>query len=299
MNILITGGSGGLGKHLSDLLLSKGHSVSFLSRKPGHDNRIKSYTWDVKNGIIDEHSIDGVDTVIHLAGAGIAGKRWTTKRKKELVDSRVKSIELVYSLLIKKPHNVKTVISASAVGYYSNRGDELMTETSTPATDFIAKCCVEWEAAVDEGEKLNLRVVKFRTGVVLDKKAGALATIAIPVKLYIGSAIGSGKQWISWIHWEDVVNMYLFAIDNQTLKGTFNMVAPNPVTNAQLTRALAKQLKKPLWAPKVPAFLLKILLGEMSSVVLASTKVACDKITDAGFNFKYTNLQGSLAEIYG
>ncbi|WP_183556507.1 TIGR01777 family oxidoreductase [Mucilaginibacter sp. SP1R1] len=299
MNILITGGSGLIGKQLTRALLAKGNTVSHLSRKPGKYPNVKTYIWDIDQGIIDEHCIDGVDTIVHLAGTGIADKLWTESRKKELVDSRTKSIGLIYELLKKRNHQVTSVISASGIGYYSNRGDELMTETSLPLNDFIARCCVEWETSVDEGEKLGLRVVKFRTGVVLDKDGGALPKLATPVKLYVGSPIGSGKQWVPWIHWLDVVDMYLFGIENASLKGVYNMVAPNPVTNKQLTQAVAKQLHKPLWVPNVPAFVLKMLLGQMSTIVLGSTKVSAQKIQDAGFNFKFADLSPALQEIYG
>jgi uncharacterized protein (TIGR01777 family) len=297
--ILITGGSGSVGRRLTKLLLDKGYQVNTLSRYPGKNDAVKTFIWDIEQGIIDEHCIDGVDTIVHLAGAGIADKPWTDKQKKELIDSRTKSINLIYGLLKNKPHQVTSVVSASAIGYYSHRGDELMTETSTPNNDFMAHCCIAWEAAVDEGEKLGLRVLKFRTGVVLDKDGGALPKMALPVKLYIGSAIGSGNQWIPWIHWLDVVDMYLYGIENIALKGNYNMVAPIPVTNKQLTQALAKQLNKPLWAPNVPAFILKLILGEMSTLVLGSTKVSAQKIQDAGFVFKFANLPVALNDIYG
>ncbi|MFC0515808.1 TIGR01777 family oxidoreductase [Mucilaginibacter angelicae] len=298
-SILLTGGSGLLGTHLTKALLAKGYTVSYLSRKAGNDARVKTFVWDINKGIINDHCIDGVDTIVHLAGSGIAEKRWTDARKKDLIDSRVKSIELVYDLLKRKQHQVTSIISASGIGYYSDRGDELMFETSTPTGDFISQCCVLWEAAVDEGEKLGARILKFRTGVVLDKDGGALPTLAKPVKLFIGSPIGSGKQWVPWIHWQDVVDMYLLGIENKDLKGVYNMVAPNPVTNKQLTRAVAKQLHKPLWAPDVPGFVIKLLLGEMSSIVLGSTKVSAQKIEGAGFKFKYADIDSALTEIYG
>jgi len=173
-----------------------------------------------------------------------------------------------------------------------------MTEDSPPSNDFMAKCCIAWENAVDEGVALGLRIVKFRTGVVLDN-GGALAKMAMPVKLYAGSPLGSGKQWIPWIHSQDVVDMYIYAIENENFAGVYNMVAPNPVTNEQLTQAIAKQLHKPLWLPNVPTFFLKFLLGEMSTIVLGSTKVSAQKIEDAGFKFKYPVIKEALAEIYG
>jgi len=298
-NILITGASGSVGRRLTGVLLEKGYQVSALSRTPGQNPAVKTFIWDVNRGIIDDHCIEGIDTIIHLAGAGIAEKRWTDARKKELIDSRTKSIGLIYDLLKTREHQVTSVISAAAIGYYSDRGDELMTEDSTPNTDFMAHCCIEWEDAVDEGLKLGLRIVKFRTGVVLDKDGGALPTLAKPIKLYVGSPIGNGHQWIPWIHWQDVVDMYVYSIENTAINGIYNMVAPNPVTNAQLTQAVAKQLHKPLWAPNVPAFVLKLILGEMSTIVLGSTKVSAQKIEDAGFRFKFTEVSAALKEIYG
>lgn len=298
-HILLTGGSGLIGVNLTKLLLDKGYEVSHLSRTPGRDPRVKTYLWDVHKGEIDEACIDGVDTIIHLAGAGVADKRWTNKRKQELVESRTKSIRLIYELLRKKGHKVTSVISASATGYYGDRGDVLLTEDSKPADDFLAECCIAWEKAVDEGEDLGLRIVKFRTGVVLNKKGGALPQLANPVKWYVGSPLGDGKQWIPWIHWHDVVKLYLYAIMHNKLTGTFNMVAPAPVTNEEMVRTVAKQLHKPLWAPKVPAFALNLLLGEMSMIVLGSTKVSPQKIEDNGFKFEYPELEGALKEIYG
>ena len=297
-HILITGGTGLIGVSLSKQLLQKGYRISNLSRSPGKDPAVKTYLWDVDKGEIDAHCINGVDIVIHLAGAGIADKPWTEGRKKQLIDSRTKSIGLIYELLRTQKHTVKSVISASAIGYYSDRGDELMTETSVPSNDFMAKCCIEWENAVDKGINLGLRIVKFRTGVVLDK-GGALAKLALPVKLYLGSPLGSGRQWVPWIHWQDVINMYLFAIENDSMTGAYNMVAPNPINNKELTRAVANQLHKPLWLPNVPAFFLKLLMGEMSTIVLGSTKVSAQKIKAAGFTFRFPEITQALKEIYG
>ena len=298
-HILLTGGSGLLGTELTRILLDKGYTVSHLSRKPRHNARVKTYIWDIGKGEIDENCINGVTIIIHLAGAGIAEKRWTDKRKKELIESRTKSIGLIYDLLKRKPHQVKRVLSASATGYYSDGWDELLTEDSAPAPDFLGQCCVAWEQAVDEGAELGLNILKFRTGVVLTRKGGALPKLAMPVKLSIGSPLGNGRQWIPWIHHADVTGMYIFGIEHFTLTGVYNMVAPHPVTNAQLTKAVAKQLKRLLWAPKVPAFLLKLLLGEMAIVILGSTRVSAGKIEQAGFTFRYPDIETALKEIYG
>jgi uncharacterized protein (TIGR01777 family) len=297
-HILLTGGTGAIGGYLTDLLLEKGYRVSHLSRSQGKDARVKTFLWDVAKGEIDAHCVDGVDTIVHLTGAGIAEKRWTEKRKKELIESRAKSIGLIYNLFREKPHQVKSVISASAIGYYSDRGDDLMTEDSPPSNDFLARCCTEWELAVDKGKDLGLRVAKLRTGVVLEKR-GALAAMDKPVKLGLGSPIGTGRQWVPWIHWQDVVEIYLLAIENPALEGVYNMVAPNPVTNKRLTQAIARLLYKPLWLPNVPAWALKLALGEMSTIVLGSTKVSAQKIQDAGYVFKFPQLEGALKNIYG
>lgn len=298
-HILLTGGSGLLGGKLTQALLDKGYTVSHLSRKPGKNPRIKTFIWDIHKGIIDEHCIDGVNIIVHLAGAGIAEKRWTDERKRELIESRTRSIGLIYDLLKRKSHQVKRIISASGTGYYSNSGDELLTEDSAPAHNFLGECCIDWEQAVDEGAKLGLELLKFRTGVVLTGEGGALPKLAMPIKLGIGSPLGNGRQWVPWIHHTDVTDMYLYGIEHENLAGVYNMTAPNPVTNAQLTKAVARQLKRPLWAPNVPAFLLKLLFGEMAAVVLGSTRVSAAKAEQAGFAFKYADIEAALKDIYG
>lgn len=299
--VLITGGTGLIGKHLCTELLDKGYQIHLLSRKakPNTDSRIKSFVWDVEGRYIDEQCLEGVDTIIHLAGEGIVDKRWTAKRKKEIIESRTESIRLIYQLIKNKPDTtVKSVISAAAIGFYADRGEELLTEDSPAGKGFLAESCIAWEQAIDEGQNLGLRIVKFRTGIVLDTAGGALAEIARPVKFGLGAALGSGKQWVSWIHWKDVVNMYVFALENSSLAGTFNMVGPHPVTNLTLTQAIAKQLKKPLWLPAVPAFALKLAMGEMSAAVLGSTKADAGKIKQAGFTFEFPDLADALKDLY-
>ncbi|MBS1521054.1 MAG: TIGR01777 family oxidoreductase [Bacteroidetes bacterium] len=297
-HILITGGTGLIGRLITDELLNRGYSVSHLSRKPGNNPRVKTYLWDVYKGQIDENCLESIGTILHLAGENIAGKRWTDKRKKQIIDSRTKSIELIYQLIKSKPNQVNTIISASAIGYYSNRGDELLTEDSLPNNDFMAQCCIEWEDAVDKGKELGLRILKFRTGVVLNKNEGALLEMAKPIKLGFGAPFGSGRQWIPWIHWQDVVDMYLYAIERINLSGVYNMVAPDPATNKQFTKALAKQLHRPVWPINIPSFVFKLLMGEMSTIVLASTRVSAEKIEKDGFVFKYPELTGALKELY-
>lgn len=297
--ILITGGTGTVGKHLSETLTKKGYQVVLLSRNPKPDTRYKTFKWDIEKQEIDPACINGVGTIIHLAGAGIADERWTDERKQILIKSRTDSIALIYKLLKEAPHQVKSVISASAAGYYSDRDEELMFEESEPAHDFLGECCIKWEQAVDKGTDLGLRVVKFRTGVILDKDSGALQKIAQPIKYGFGAPLGNGKQWISWIHLDDVAEMYVFGVENEYIKGAFNMSSPQPLTNAALTKAIAKQLDRPLWLPNVPSFALKLALGEMSAVVLGSTKMSTQKIEEIGFKFSFPNIETALQEIYG
>ena len=296
-HILITGGTGLVGKPLTQLLLDKGYTVSHLSRKAANIPLVKTFLWDVEKAEIDPNCINDVDMIIHLAGAGIADGRWTDERKQEILSSRTKSIELIYSLLKNHPHRVKKIISASATGYYCDRGDELLTENSPPMVDFLGRCCVAWEQAVDKGGALGLKILKFRTGVVLTDEGGALKQLALPIKFGFGTVLGSGRQWVPWIHLQDVIDMYLFGVEND-LTGVYNMVAPNPVTNFKLTVAAATQLNRPLWLPKVPAFALKLAMGEMSAVVLYSTKVSAEKIEAAGFQFKFPTLKEALRQIY-
>ena len=298
-HILITGGSGLIGKHLSEALLNQGHQVSHLSRKPGGDPHITTFLWNIDTKEIDERCVDGVTTIIHLAGAGIADRRWTDQRKNEIISSRVDSIRLIYDLLQRKSHQVKSVISASATGYYSNRGDKILTEQSAPAHDFLGACCVKWEAAVDEGKALGLRVVKYRTGVVLSTEGGALPELARPIKLGLGAPLGNGRQWIPWIHLQDVTDLYLMAVNDMNIQGVFNMSAPEPVTNWTLTNRVARQLKKPLWLPAVPAFILKLIFGEMSAVVLGSTRAVPQALHSLNHTFKYPKVEEALQQLYG
>ncbi|QJD95519.1 TIGR01777 family protein [Mucilaginibacter robiniae] len=298
-HILITGGSGILGQQLTQSLLNKGYQVNHLSRKLGKHPQVKTFLWNVEQQQIDENCLQGIDTIVHLAGAGVADKRWTKKRKQQIIDSRTQSIRLIYQLMQRVPHQVKQVISASATGYYGDQSDELLVESSPAAHDFLGTCCMAWEKAVDEGQQLGLSITKFRTGVVLTQQGGALPQLARPIKFGVGAALGNGRQWIPWIHIQDAVNMYLEAIEGSLLPDVYNMVAPTPATNQQLTIAVAKQLRKPLWLPNVPAFLLKLLFGKMSTVVLGSTRVSAEKVQQAGFTFTYNNLTDALKNIYG
>jgi uncharacterized protein (TIGR01777 family) len=296
--VLITGASGTVGKNLVQHLLNNGYVVACLSRTVNKDAKIETFKWDIEQKQIDPNCINGVDIIVHLAGAGIADGRWTEERKQEIIESRTASIRLIYDLIKTKPNQVKRIVSASAAGYYSDRGDDLMKEEDLPAADFLGECCVLWENAVDEGIELGLSVVKFRTGIILDKNSGALEKLAAPIKLGFGATLGNGKQWMPWIHLQDVINMYFKGIHDLSLNGAYNMSAPNPVTNAELTKAVAKQLKKPLWLPNVPAFVLNLAFGEMGAVVLGSTKMSTRKIEQTGFKFLFPTIASALKNIY-
>ncbi len=298
MNILITGASGLIGSRLIKNLLEKGHKVSVLSRQSSNFKGITAYNWDIEKQLIDLNAFDGIDTIIHLAGAGIADKRWTKQRKQEIVDSRVKSTQLLYRTIeaIKAP--IKTFISASAVGYYGDRDDEILYEESDSGTGFLADCCKQWEHAVDEGLKFGIRVVKLRIGMVLSKQGGALSELARPVSFFVGAALGSGKQWMPWIHLTDLVSIFEKAIENPDYSGVFNASTPYPVTNYEFTKLLAKKLFRPVWPINVPEFILKTILGEMSAVILNSNRTSPQKLLDMGFRFRYQGLDTALAEIY-
>jgi uncharacterized protein (TIGR01777 family) len=296
--VLITGASGTVGKKLTELLLVQGYQVACLSRTVGEKDKIETFKWDINQKEIDPNCINGVDIIVHLAGAGIADGRWTDERKQEIITSRTESIGLIYGLLKTTSHQVKRVVSASAAGYYSDRGNDLMNEEDLPASDFLGECSVLWEKAVDKGLDLGLSVVKFRTGVILDKESGALQKLAAPIKLGFGAPLGDGKQWMPWIHLQDVVNMYFKGIEDLSLNGAYNMCAPKPATNKELTKAVALQFNKPLWLPNVPAFALKIAFGEMGEIVLGSTKMSAEKIEKTGFKFLFPTIGLALKNIY-
>lgn len=296
--ILITGASGLIGPKLIRNLLEKGHSVSVLSRNPHKIKGVQVFKWDIDNQTIDNDSLNGVDTIIHLAGAGIADERWTKARKQLIVDSRVLSTQLLYRAIEETKAPIKTIISASAVGFYGDRADEILTESSSNGTGFLADCCRQWENAVDEGQKFGVRLVKFRIGLVLAKQGGALAKLETPVSLFLGAPLGSGKQWMPWIHVKDLLALFEKAIENPIFEGTFNACSPIPVTNFEFTKILAKTLFRPVWPIKVPKFVLKAVLGEMSQVILISNHTSSQKLINTGFKFRYAGLDEALKEIY-
>lgn len=300
-NILITGGTGMVGSRLTEFLLQKGYQVSYLSRRKEQIPNITVYQWDIEKDFIEDGAIQNADYIIHLAGAGIADKRWTDARKKELIDSRVKPIGLIISHLQKNPSTkLKGFISASGIGFYgADRGDERLDESSSAGDDFLAECTTKWENASNPMVELGIRLLKFRIGVVLSDRGGALPQLTRPIKYGFGAALGSGQQWISWIHIDDLCKMLIEGIENQTLKGEYNAVTANPITNETLTKIAAKVMKKPLWLPNVPAFAMKLFLGEMAQIVLGSTYVLNNKIAQTGFKFQYPDAEKALQDLLG
>jgi len=295
MNILITGGTGLIGKRLTEILIEKGHSVSILSRSKKQSDKVNYYTWNIANQEIEEEAIKQLDVIVHLAGANVGEGRWTNKRKKEIIDSRVDSGNLLFESVKKHNPKLKAFISSSAIGYYGMVNSNSIFEESDPSgSDFLAEVCVKWEETANKFNELNTRVAIVRTGVVLDKNDGALAKLLTPIKLGIGSALGSGKQAMPWIHLDDICNLYVKAIEDKKMNGAFNGVAPENLTNLEFSKTVAKVLKKPFWFPNVPAFALKLLMGEQAIIALEGSSISSKKTKESGFKFKYRNLTDAL-----
>jgi uncharacterized protein len=303
MNVLITGGSGLVGTRLTEILIERGFSVSHLTRKVEDKivggKSVKTYLWDIKNGIIDKNALLEADYLVHLAGAGIADENWSEERKKEIIESRTKSINLIVSKLNTLPHRLISFVSASGIGYYgADTGNEHISEQHTAGNDFVADCCIQWEAAADEIQALGIRTVKLRTGIVLSEKGGALPRLTQPVRWGVGTALGTGKQWQSWIHLDDLCEMYIKSLTDKQLTGAYNAVAPNPVTNHDLTKISAQVLKRPFWMPNVPAFALKLVFGEMANVVLGGNYVLNQRIKEeTDFDYKFVEVREALTDL--
>lgn len=300
MKILITGATGLIGKELVNLLLTNNHTVHYLTTsvsKIEDKPNLKGFFWNPQAGKIDESCIYGVDSIIHLAGANIA-KRWTKGYKQEIIESRTLSGELLFNLLKKTPHQVKQIIAASGTAIYPDSITKQYDETAVETEDsFLSNVVKKWEASVNTFPVLGIKVCKLRTGIVLSDKGGALPEMVNPIKLGFGAAMGSGKQIQSWIHIHDLIAMYNFALENQ-LEGVYNAVSPNPVSNAVMTKTIAKILKKPLWLPNVPEFVMKLILGEMAYLLFSSKNLSADKIKTVGFQFQFPDLESALRNLY-
>lgn len=303
--ILITGGTGMIGTRLTEMLVEKGYEVIILTRNPKTNHPLPdvSYArWDVEGQNIDPAAVAKADHIIHLAGAGVADKRWSESRKQEILHSRTASSALIVKALKENPNQVQSVISASAIGWYGpdtdkSRKDGFLEEAPADGA-FLGETCRAWEASIEPVTTLGKRLVKLRTGIVLSRKGGALVEFMKPLKAGIASILGDGSQIVSWIHVDDLCQMFLFAIENESMHGAYNAVAPHPVSNKALTLSLAKQMRGSFYIPVyVPSFILKIMLGEMSIEVLKSTNVSAHKIQMTGFDFTYSTIEKALAEL--
>ncbi len=295
--ILITGGSGLIGTALTKALLASGNSVRHMSRTPGTQNGVQAFAWDIGKGTMDPRALEGVDHIIHLAGAGIADERWTAERVQVLIDSRALSALLLLSRAKSAGIAPKSFISAAGINYYGAVTNEHRhTETDPAGADTIGRISLEWEAAVDQWSS-HCRVVKLRTPVVLASEGGALGKLAAPVKLGLGAALGSGKQWMPWIHLHDLVRVYQQALERDDMRGAYNVNAPEDATNADVMRTVARVLKRPFFLPPVPGFVLKLVLGDMASILLEGSRASNARLVKSGFAFAHPGLEGALQDV--
>ena len=295
--LLITGGSGFIGSRLVPVLLDQGHVVTVLTRNPDktalHFNHAVT-TIEQLNLLNDT---DVFDVAINLAGQGITDKRWTPGIKKQLRDSRILTTEKLISYLQAAKKKPECLISGSAIGYYGNQGEKLINEQISGDNSFSSKLCFDWEHEAQQAEALGIRTCYLRTGIVLGKKGGALCKMLPAFKLGLGGPMGSGRQWMSWIHIDDLIGIILHVINNKDIKGAINGSAPNPVTNKVFSSTLARVLKRPAFLP-MPAFVLKLMLGQMAEeLLLSGQRVIPKKILDAGYEFKYAELENALSEV--
>ncbi|MBP1163634.1 uncharacterized protein (TIGR01777 family) [Chryseobacterium sp. PvR013] len=294
--VLITGASGMIAKELAKKI-GKEYEIRFLTRKKVHDYE---YEWDLTKGIIDETALENVSHIIHLAGANISEKRWTPERKKELISSRIDSAELLRTALRKNKIKLKSFISASGINFYGTETSEkIYSENDPPGNDFLSEVVVLWERAADDFKEQDLaeRVVKIRTAVVLSEKDGALKKMVPPIQYGIGSPLGSGQQYMPWVHIEDICSIYEFALKNPEMDGAYNAVSPQHATNRELTKKIAQVLEKPLFMPNVPGFVLKLLFGELATAILEGSRASSKKLQDTGFHFKFPDLENALKDL--
>ena len=305
--VLITGGTGLIGKAITAHLTDKGYHVILLTRKAPREKsdapNIEFALWDIKKQTINISALQKADHIIHLAGAGVVDKKWTATYKKEIQESRTESSKLLINTLKNNPNKVKTIVSASAIGWYGEdaaKDGKAFVETDAAATGFLGETCRLWEQSISSFEVPGRRLVKLRTGIVLSNNGGALAEFKKPIMFGVASILGNGKQVVSWIHIVDLCSMYIVAIENEQLSGVYNAVAPQPVTNKTLTIELAKTMKGKLYIPlHVPSFILKLMLGDRSMEVLKSTTVSCAKIQQTGFTFLYPTIENALKQLCG
>ena len=295
--VLIAGGSGLIGKALSKMLLDKDYEVGVLSRSSKSSIHIKHHLWNLESMTVDQDVLQ-YQYLVNLTGAGIADKRWSDKRKKEIIDSRVKSTKLLYDTF-KDRHSLRAVINASAIGYYGDSGDTLLTEESgIQNKEFLSEVCDIWERAADPLKEIAKRLVILRIGTVLSSKGGALEKMVPPIKMGVASYLGNGQQWMSWIHIEDICRMIIYLLENENTQGVYNGVSPNPEKNIDFTEILKRVINRFAIEVSAPKFGIKIAFGELSRLVLNSNRVSAQKILDAGFQFDYPELDEALQDLF-
>ena len=301
--VLITGGTGLVGKALTKALLAKGYKVIILSRSVSNKEAVANLLyarWDVKKQEIDITALQAADYIVHLAGAGVVEKKWTDAYKKEIVDSRTESSGLIIESLKNNENKVKAIVSASAIGWYGEDTEPVkpFVETDGAADSFLGQTCKLWEQSIEPVTSLGIRLVKLRIGIVLGNDGGALPEFKKPIRLGTAAILDSGKQMVSWIHIDDLCRMFIAAIENKEMHGSYNAVAPMPVSNRSLTLTLAKAMNGKFYIPvHVPAFVLKIMMGERSAEVLKSATVSCKKILDTRFEFNFKTIEPALANL--
>jgi len=300
MHVMITGGSGLIGRYLTSLLLENGYNVSHLSRKQDQFGKVRVYRWDPEKGILDPVALSGVDYIVHLAGANIGEKSWTAGRMEEIVRSRVDSAKLLHKTVTENNISLRGFISASATGYYGALTSEhIYTEDDSPAGDFLGTTCRLWEEAAGMFADSGIRTVKIRTGVVMERSDSALAKMLVPARFELFPILGGGKQYMPWIHISDLCSIYLKVIRDDNMSGSWNAVAPEHVTHRQFMSTLASAMGRKGFHPPVPGFLLKSALGSMADVVLKGSRVSAEKILKAGFRFEYGSLTHALDKALG
>lgn len=297
--ILIAGGTGLVGQLLAQTLKDEGYNIRLISRSKPANPLFPTFLWNVDKGVADGNAFKEVDIVINLAGSGVADKLWTERRKKEITESRVKSNQLL-AYCFKNYHRPFLYLSAGAIGFYGDRDNEILTEEHVAGDDFLSKSCTAWENAVFETVDHNTRLVLFRIGIVLSPRGGALQKMLLPWKMGISTSFNPGNQWYSWIHEKDLVRLFLFAIQNEQIKGIYNAVAPNPEKMYDFAKAMNAQSKLPwrmVWS--IPRTLLTTAMGEMSTVLTHSTRVSAEKIMNAGFQFTFKKMDEALKNLIG
>lgn len=296
-NVLIAGGTGLVGKALSDNLSGAGYQIRHLSRKARPEAAFPTFAWNPEKGEIDPAALQDVDAVINLAGEGIADKLWTAERKKKIIDSRVQATRLLRQAIAEHGKQVQVFLSASAIGYYGNRGDEWMAETAKPGKGFLSDSTLAWEKAIEEVAATGLRTAWFRIGIVLTTRGGAMEKLLLPMRMGLGGYFGDGKQWYPWIHIDDVCGTFRYALEKPSINGPYNAVAPAPATNRDLVREIARVKGGVGLVASGPAFVMRLAMGEMADVILNGTRVSADKIIAAGYSFRYPVLQPALEDL--